>query len=273
LKPLKGRGKGGSGKALKPVRPNAGIEAAYRAKLVRMTEELHRSVLWWVRAAYRKNPPTIAQDAAPVQELIRLIRKLRARWLKNIDDTAPKIAAYFDQAMADRSDAALKKILRDGGFSVRFQLTAAMRDVRAASIAENVSLIRSIPSRYFDEIEGLVMRGFSNGYDLKKVTDDLQGRFNVTRKRAAFIARDQSSKLNASYTRARFVEIGIKEAVWTHSTAGKEPRYTHLHVMNGERFDIAKGMYDPDPRVKAFIQPGALINCRCVARPVIPGFS
>jgi SPP1 gp7 family putative phage head morphogenesis protein len=230
---------------------------------------VHRSVLWFVSAEFKKHPPALARDASPFDYLRRLIRKLRDRWLTAIDETAPKLAEYFAQACAKRVDADLKKILRDGGWTVNFQMTKAMQDVRAASIAENVALIKSIPSQYFDQVEQVISRAYANGYDLKRATDELQARFKVSRKRAKFIARDQSSKLNAQLSRARYQEAGITHALWKHSMAGKEPRRTHIE-MDGEPFELAKGMYDPDPKVKAWVHPGELINCRCIARPLVP---
>ena len=261
-------------KTLRPVRPNAGIEAEYRKRLVRMLTDIHKSTVWWISAEYRKHPPaTLAMDASPFTWLLRVLRKLRDRWMSKIEEAAPLVAAHFDQAVADRSDTALKKILRDAGMTVRFQETPAMRDIRAASVAENVSLIKSIPEKYFTEIEGIVSRGYSNGYDLKTVTDELHRRFDISRRRAAFIAKDQSSKLHSQLTRIRSLENGITRAKWLHSHGGKSPRKSHLHVMNGQEFDLAEGLYDPDPRVRRKIQPGTLIGCKCVYRPIVAGFS
>jgi uncharacterized protein with gpF-like domain len=262
----------GGGKTLRAVRPNAGIEAAYRKKLVSLIDRMHRSVMWWVRAAYRRNTPAIAMDDTSADELQRIIAELRERWTENIDGTAEKLAEYFSQAVADRSDAALKKILRDGGFSVRFQMTPAMQDVFAATVAENVSLIKSIPARYFDQIEGIVMRGVQTGYDLKQITDDLQKQFGVTRKRAAFIARDQGSKANSLLSRARHLELGIETAIWKHSHAGKHPRPSHVKAGEDKvEYKISEGWLDP--AIGKYIWPGTEINCRCTAAPVIPGFS
>ncbi len=55
-----------------------------------------------------------------------------------------------------------------------------------------------------------------------------------------------------------------------HSHAGKEPRPTHVK-MDGKKYDVTKGMFDTAE--KRFIFPGELINCRCISRSVIPGFS
>jgi len=41
--------------------------------------------------------------------------------------------------------------------------------------------------------------------------------------------------------------------------------------MDGKKYDVAKGMWDP--AVREYIFPGQLINCRCFSRSVIPGFN
>jgi hypothetical protein len=56
-----------------------------------------------------------------------------------------------------------------------------------------------------------------------------------------------------------------------HSGGGKEPRRTHVKN-SGKKFNVAQGWFDPDKTVRKYIQPGELINCRCVSRPV-KGFS
>ena len=58
---------------------------------------------------------------------------------------------------AERSAAALGSILRRGGFAVELRTTRAVNDVVRAAVAENVSLIRSIPAQHFTAIEGLKM--------------------------------------------------------------------------------------------------------------------
>ena len=57
-----------------------------------------------------------------------------------------------------------------------------------------------------------------------------------------------------------------------HSGGGKEPRPTHLAAgKRKQRYDVREGWYDP--AVGKNIFPGELINCRCVSRPVIEGFT
>jgi len=167
---------------------------------------------------------------------------------------------------------AAHRILRDGGFSVRFKLTPAMRDVAAASVAENVQLIKSIPQKYLGDVHGAVMRSVQAGRDLASLTKEIQKLGVVTRKRAALIALDQNNKATSAILKARQIDLGITEGVWLHSHGGKEPRPTHLDN-HGKKFSIVDGWFDPDPHVRKRIMPGELIRCRCVWKPVIKGFS
>jgi SPP1 gp7 family putative phage head morphogenesis protein len=229
---------------------------------------MDKSVQWWLRAAYRANEPVMAQDRTPADELRDTIRKLARRWQKNFDEAAPELAQYFSRAVAERSSATLKAILKTAGFTVKFKITPAMRDIMSATVGQQVSLIKSIPSQYFTNIEGIVMRSVQTGRDLAQLTNDLQEQFGVTRRRAAFIARDQNNKATASMTRARQDELGITQAIRVHSGAGKHPRPTHV-AMNGTKYDVSKGMRDP--AVKRWIFPGEEINCRCISKSIIPG--
>lgn len=256
---------------LKSTRPALSLEIEYRRILERWIEQMHESVVYWLRASYKANEPeiAIAQDAVPAKELQKAVKRLARRWGRNFDRAAPRLADWFTQKASQRSDAKLKTILRDGGFSVKFKMTKAQRDIIHATVNQNVALIKSIPKQYFTEVEGLVMRSVQTGRDLDGLVKDLLKRYSITRKRAILIARDQNNKATSSLNRARQMELGITKNVWMHSHAGKEPRPTHV-AFHGRKFDIRKGLYDKDEG--AWVFPGMLINCRCTARPVVEGF-
>lgn len=259
-------------KVLRPVRANAGLEAEYRRRLDALIGDMHDSVLYWLTASYKANEPRIAQDETPADALRRSIRKLAGRWLKRFDTMSDRLASHFAQSVEKRSSAALRKILKDGGMSVEFRLTPAMRDIVDATVHQNVALIKSIPREYLDQVEGIVMRSVQTGRDLGQVTKDLQARFGITRRRAALIAKTQNNMATAAMTRARHLEVGLDEAVWVHSGGGHEPRPTHLKAGRERvRYKITEGWLDP--AVGEHIQPGQLVNCRCIGRPVVKGFS
>lgn len=265
---------GNAERVLDPVRPNAGLTALYRSRILALVDEMTNSTEHWVVAQYRKHPPRVAKLAAdaptPAVQLRKAVRALARRWQSRFDEMAPKLAEWFSTAVSERSRRRLMNILREGGITVRMQMTATQRDLMAASIAENVSLIRSIPSRHFTEIEGMVMRSVSAGRDLEQLTRDLRRQFGVTRRRAELIARDQNNKTTAAFTRVRQMELGIDKAKWLHSHAGREPRPTHVK-MDGKSYNVDVGMWDPAEG--RYIHPGELINCRCVSRSIVRGFS
>lgn len=253
------------------VHANRGIEAKYRRALQRVIAEMHGSVEYWLTAAYRKDPPRVAtlvehaQDASPSASIKRTLDDLARRWIARFDEWAPKIAAAYLRGMFKSSDSAMRRALKDAGWTVDFRMTPPVRDAFSASLQENVGLIRSIPEKYLQQVEGVVMRSYSNGRELDGMVKDLKQLYPGVGNRAVLIARDQSNKANAVVNRIRQMELGITEAVWMHSHAGKIPRPEHL-AANGRRYKIADGCKISGK----FTQPGHEINCRCTSRPVLP---
>ena len=251
------------------VRANRGVEAKYRKDLARLVAEMHSSLEYWLTAAYRKNPPRmaalVAQDAAPSEKMKRVLNELAKRWIGRFDEYAPKIAESYLRGMFKTSDSAMRKALADAGWTVDFKMTAAVRDAFNASLQENISLIKSIPEKYLQQVEGVVMRSYAAGRDLETMTKELRKLYPEAGRRVELIARDQSNKANAVVNRARQLELGITEAIWMHSHAGKVPRADHL-AANGKKYKIAEGCLISGQ----YIQPGEEINCRCTSRPILP---
>lgn len=258
-------------KTLRPIHPSAAIQARYSKQLQSLIKEMSASVEHWIKATYRRHLPSIAQDDA-ADDLRKSMEDLKDQWFAKFDLLAKNLAAYFATATAERSTTTLKRYLREGGFTVKFQMTPAMQDIVDATVHQNVALIKSIPQQYLEQVEGIVMRGVQTGRDMGYITEELQKRYGITKRRAAFIARDQTEKATAAFNRARQLEVGISEAVWVHSGGGKHPRPSHKKAGREKVvFSVADGWLDPEVGHK--IQPGELINCRCVSRSILPGFS
>jgi SPP1 gp7 family putative phage head morphogenesis protein len=252
-------------KTLDPVRPNEGLEAAYRRKLEDFVSEMFASVLYWVRVEYKRTPPEMAADASPAKTMQALIARLSKRWQDKADDQAQAGAEWFAKSAQDRTDRAMLHSLRKAGISVKFKMTREMNDVLQSTTAENVSLIKSISSQFFTQIEGSVMRSVAQGRDLGALTKELQQNYGVTHRRAAFIAQSQNNMATASMTRVRQESLGISEARWRHSAGGRHPRPDHV-AANGKRYKIADGMYLGG----VWTWPGVLPRCRCVSQSIIP---
>nr|WP_239667009.1 phage minor head protein [Burkholderia multivorans] len=262
---------------LKPVRANAGVEAWYRKRLYQMIDAMQKALVRGIEAQWKANNPlaldAAIRDGSPANAMRRAMRRMSKRWLKAFDDGAEGLARYFSEKAAGTTDLQLKAILKKAGFTVEFKATEAVNNAMQAAIGENVSLIRSIAQQHLTEVEGLVMRAMTAGRDLGTLSKDLEKRYGITRRRAAFIARDQANKQTAVINRARQQELGITQARWRHSGGGKHPRPSHLEAGQadggkGKLYDVEKGCLIDGK----YVLPGQLPNCRCTARSVIPGF-
>jgi uncharacterized protein with gpF-like domain len=253
------------GKRLRAVHPNIGIEIEYRHQLQALVESMHHSLRYWLECAYRNNQPILAQDS-PASAIKSIFNGVARRWRRTWNAAAQKLAGYFSRQVQERSDTNLQRILRDNGLNVQFTMTEAMRDVFHAVVAQNVSLIKSIPQTYLADVEQAVMRTVQVGGDLEGLTRELEKRYGITHRRAAFIAKSQNEMATASMTRVRQIELGMTEAIWIHSDFVKEPRPTHV-AMHMKRYDPKQGMWDSHE--KKWVLPGQLPNCQCRSQSVI----
>lgn len=249
----------------RPVLPSAALRDAYAAKIERELEAMHKSLVYWLKAQWRADTPTLAMDASPARELRKTLRRRGRLWRTKFRELAPKLGAYFADKSAARADGELARILRDGGISTRFRMTRAMNDVVQATVAENVTLITSVADEHLARIEGIVMRGVQQGRDLQYISEELTEGLGIAKRRAQGIARNQVNAANATMVRARQIDLGMTRAKWLHSSGGKTPRPEHVH-MSGKTYDVKTG---------AFLEgkwtwPGVEINCRCVSIPILP---
>jgi uncharacterized protein with gpF-like domain len=232
----------GKAVTLKPVRPNVGVEMAYQRALTDLVDDMNKSVLYWIGAAYRANPPAMAMDATPSEELRKVMKKLARRWIKSFDEASTKIANAFATQAQAHAERTMSKVLKDAGFTV------------------------PIPSQQFTAIEGAVMRSVQAGRDLKTLREELLALGAKSKNRAALISRDQNNKATAVVTKARRLSLGLTKAKWRHSRGGVHPRKSHVEA-DGTIYDVTIGcLIDGE-----YIMPGEKINCRCTSSVVIPG--
>lgn len=252
-------------KTLRRTIPNAGARAWYQRQLDQAVEDMHASVAYWLRSAYRGTG--LAQDDNPAVVMRDAMKKLTGRWRKFFDQMAGKLADRFVQKSLAGVETNLRTAFRDMGMTVEFKMTDAMRASSSAIVFENVNLIKSIPEQYLTQVETLVMQSVQRGRDLHALSQELQARYGVTRRRAALIARDQNNKATSALAAVRQQEMGITTGIWRHSHAGKEPRPSHV-AADGKEFDLSKGLFLDGE----WVLPGQAINCRCTWSPKIPGF-
>lgn len=238
---------------LKAIRPNAGIEQAYRAALDRLLREVRDDVLAVIEQHKDQRPTPIALDANPLADAID---RLMIQWIEKLSTLGDEMAGEFVRQSARNHDFNLMRQLRTAGFTVRFQMTKFTQEALQASIGMNVGLIKSIPTEYLADVSKYVYEATSAGFDAATLTHNLQHAYHIGRNRAKLIARDQTNKAHAVIEKARRQELGITKAVWRHSGGAKVPRPSHV-AANGKVFEIDKGMYLDGE----WVLPGQAINC------------
>ncbi|WP_374413259.1 phage minor head protein [Novosphingobium colocasiae] len=257
---------------LPPIRPAAPIRERYEGRLAAEVDAMQRAIIRAITAAWRANTPEtvlMGSDETATSALQKALNALARKWLKRFDDLSDELAGHFTNAVRDRCDRTLQDQIRRGGFSVRFKMTAPMRDAFNAVRAENVGLIRSVGEQHLAKVETLVMQSVSRGRDLKTLTAELHKQTGVTKRRAAHIALHQNNMATATMRSVRERELGVSEGIWLHSGGGREPRASHK-AFSGQRFNLAEGHDFGDGFGR--VLPGQAINCRCTWKAILPGF-
>jgi uncharacterized protein with gpF-like domain len=181
---------------------------------------------------------------------------------------ADQLAREFAGKNGRHVDRALQAMLKDNGLTIRFRMTPEMNDIVQASVAENVKLITSLADQQLLRVEGAVMRAVQTGTNLQQLNQELVEGLGIAKRRAAFIARQQTSMATATMARARHMELGCEEGIWLHSAGGRKPRPEHV-AFSRKRYSLSKGAFLEGK----WTHPGVEPNCRCVGRPVLPSLA
>ena len=126
-------------------------------------------------------------------------------------------------------------------------------------VRENVSLIRSIDSRWFADIEKLILESSEKESPVEEIVAGLQDRYGVSRSRAKLIAEDQMYKLYSAAAAVRYQSYGIRGYEWVSQ---RDDRVRKRHAELDGKFIL----YDQPPDIG---HAGTPINCRCGQAPVI----
>jgi hypothetical protein len=275
---------------LKPIQSSAAVRAWYRRRLQALARSMAVELLGLVREHYSAPavvepvllaaPPSLGAGPATVGTvqamddvddvaLHRALADWGIRWESRFNRMSAGIARLFTDRSRRYLDATFRRRLRQAGFTVRFAPSDRMVAAYRAVAAENVGLIRSVPRQFHQQVEKAVRKAVMKGGALGELSKEIRRQYGATYRRAALIARDQNAKAKAVLENARRQELGIKEAIWIHSHAGKVPRPEHVRWgREKKRYELDKGMWSEVDQ--AWVWPGTPINCRCVSRSVIP---
>lgn len=131
-------------------------------------------------------------------------------------------------------------------------------------VADNVSLIKSIPQETLAKMQDIVLVGFRSGKTTTSIIKEIRQAYGVSKRKAQLIARDQMAKLNADITRSQQEDAGVIEYTWR--TSGDSRVRERHRKLDGKVFS-----WDNPPVVDLKTgrrcHPGQDYQCRCVAIP------
>ena len=159
---------------------------------------------------------------------------------------------------AQQTDATFRSVL--GVAPVRAEPYIASQ--LATFQQRNVALIKSISTKYLDDVETIVRLGVDKGQSIAEIGKAITQKSGAAKKRANFIARDQVQKFNGQLNKLRQEEVGVTHYIWSTSR-DVDVRDEHAD-RQGQKF----AWNDPPEDG----HPGDAPNCRCSAIPVMDDF-
>jgi len=143
-----------------------------------------------------------------------------------------------------------------------------LRDILTATVAENVALIKRIPEKYLDDVQGAVMRSIQTGNGLADLKPQLETYGVKTKNWAKNVSLDQTRKAYNGINASRMQSLGVKSFEWVHSGGSNHPREYHRDTLNGKIFSFDNLPHLDGPNQGERGIPGQAPYCRCTMRPI-----
>lgn len=152
----------------------------------------------------------------------------------------------------------MSKALRD---EIR---NAPTGQVMQGLLAEQVTLIKSIPLDAAKRVHELTLQGIEGGARSSEIAKEIQRSGEVSESKAKVIARTEVSRTASALVEARARSVGSEGYIW-RTSGDSDVRHSHAE-MNGKfvRWD------SPPTLDKMTGHAGCFPNCRCYPEPVIP---
>lgn len=241
---------------------------AIRARILEPAREALQVVLALVPAALasaEQERRSTRHDADEGKRLGDAIDRAAKDFAARLRPTAiEELARDVGQRTADFQKDQLERQIR-AGIGVTIPIHENLGPSIRSFTAENVSLIRSIPRRYHEDVEHLVTRAVTNGVRWEDLAPQIEQRYGTADSRAKTIARDQVGKFYGRLNGERQQNLGVSGYIWrtvedarvrdNHADLDGEPCAWNDPPMGG-------GTSEDEPG-----HPGSGINCRCFAEP------
>lgn len=222
---------------------------------------------------------TDAADSPPLSITARLARIMQRLASISIYDIASRIASgLVNRANFQNKEQTQRTYSEAFGIDLTGMLgDGAIREKMEEAIRENAGLITSIQTDFINDIGEKVFGNLREGGRSENLISIIRERGDVSLSRAKFIARDQTSKLNAELTEARSKALGLDVYEWS-GTGDERERESHF-VLNRKLCKYSDPTVCSDDGGKTWKKrssigafegkPGEDYQCRCLSLPYV----
>jgi len=133
-------------------------------------------------------------------------------------------------------------------------------------LAEQVTLIQSIPLEAAQRVHRLTLEGLEDSTRFTEIAKEIRRTEEVTTSRAVLIARTETARTATTLTQARAESIGADSYIWR--TSGDSTVRSDHKKLNGKIFQWNNPPV-ADERSGERAHPGCIWNCRCFAEPIL----
>lgn len=266
-----------------PLNYNVAQQERYVVALQKLVVQMTRETKKQIKRLFKgeisddffKNQEALTALDASLASQARILLNALSKTFENLFNIkASSLASTMVSGVQKTSATTVKQSLEklSGGLTLKTSIVSeGEEEVATALVAENVSLIKSIPEEYMKDVTGSVMRSITTGRGLADLVPEIEKYDGQTYRRAKNIALDQTRKAYNGINRQKLIKNGVKQFKWIHSAGGLHPRESHIRI-SGKIFDFddiesqqaALGVPESDRGY-----PGIPINCRCKMLPVI----
>lgn len=235
-------------------------EIAYRRALTDYLDQLQRVAMESIgpAALARMGDAALTLDAD--ESMMAQFEQTRRSLLETVKDMVRRILRLDTDRHTRKWTAAVRK-----AFGVDVAAIIRNEDLQGPldkMTDWSVSLITSLSDEVRGKVASTVQSAMVQGQDRKTLATSLRSVFDMSKRRAALIARDQLAKANSLFNQERHKQAGITEYKWSTSA---DERVRELHrSLEGKVY-----RYGKPTGAEGGAAPGIPINCRCVAIAIV----
>jgi len=254
-----------------PATPGIAYHAMMKRIIVAIKRDIDRllmPVLKQIETEYTADG--IRTIDAWIDDLARIFEEINSKWSGDqLDTMAKQIASTFVMTSNRTIRNRFNKDMRSFGIDI-YGDDPAIDDYMAAAIYDNTQLIKSIPQQYLSQVQQMVVTNARAGLRPSAIQSQLVDRFNITQRRARFIARDQTAKMAGDLAAMRQQASGFEYFRWKDS-GDSRVRERHREIADAVTpYGVGVYRWDDLPLSESGerIKPGSDYGCRCTAIPV-----